>query len=100
MQATFAHVNDRLRAVASETAEIRIYRGDDLVLRCGRRGGGAGCTPDDDGATAELTMRLAGTYRVLIFAPPAGMPGGGYDRDRAALDEAGSHPFESRFVAD
>jgi hypothetical protein len=92
------HVDDRLRIAVGEASEVRIYRGDQLVLRCGPRESKHGCTPDDRGMIVELPLDVPGPYQALVFEAPAALPAVGYDHDRAALDAAGVHPTEQRFT--
>jgi len=92
------HVDDRLRIAVGDTAEVRIYHGDHLLLRCGPRESKPGCTPDDRGMIVELPLAVPGPYAALVFDASAALPAVGYDHDRAALDAAGVHPTEQKFT--
>jgi hypothetical protein len=94
------HVDDRLRVAVGGASEVRIYRGDKLVLRCGPRESKPGCTPDDRGMIVERTLDVPGGYEVLVFEATAALPAVGYDTDYGALDKAGIHPTEQKFTVD
>jgi hypothetical protein len=94
------HVDDRLRVAVGGTSEVRIYRNDKLVLRCGPRESKPGCTPDDRGMIAKRLLDTPGAYEVLVFEATAALPAVGYDADYGALDKAGIHPTEQKFTVD
>jgi len=87
-----AVVGDRLRVTVGEVHDVWIYRGDQLVLQCRARRPSAACKPDAHGMIVEMVLSTPVTYHVFsIEAPPATLPGGKLDEDRAALESASIH---------
>jgi hypothetical protein len=84
-----ATVGDVLAAVARPGAELRIYRGDHVLLvRCP---GQAACRVAADGAPAvDWPLAAPGRYRAFAVAGTAPAPTGDLDADLAAAARAGA----------
>lgn len=96
-------VGDRIRISVGPDCEARLYRADQLLLRCpATQGMGSahpaespyrvlvvGCTPDARGLVAEADLAAAGEYQVYLISVATADPAGGLDRDLAAVVSAG-----------
>jgi hypothetical protein len=74
VRSTSAGIGDRVRIWVRATQEARIYRGDELILRCTAASAAAaspGCSRDRGGVVAEHAFKLAGDYQLLMA--PAGL---------------------------
>lgn len=89
MRSTSPRVGDRVRVAVQSTDEVRIYRGDQLVLRC--RGGSArdGCVSDARGTVAEALLAVPGNYQLVVITSATADPVGRLDRDLWAIVAAG-----------
>jgi hypothetical protein len=97
MRTTSAVIGDRVRIWVRATQEARIYRAEELLLRCtaatgapatgapatgatatatGATAMGAGCSRDGGGVVAEHVFQLAGNYQ-LVIAPAGLLPAPG-----------------------
>jgi hypothetical protein len=84
-----ARVGDRLRVQLHPTDEIRIYRGAELMFRCGDTVIATGCTHDARGSIGVFELATAGEYTVVLATKPVVEPKGSLDRDLAAIVTAG-----------
>lgn len=98
-----ARVGDRIRISVGPSCEARLYRADQLLLRClatqgldrahpaesPYRAPVVGCTPDARGLVAEADLAAAGEYQVYLISAATADPVGGLDRDLAAVVSAG-----------
>lgn len=83
-----AQVGDRVRTLLDPADEVRIYRRNELVFRCGPSTVGAACTRDERGRVAVYELPTAGDYTIVIITKSAVEPRGGLDADLAALVDA------------
>jgi hypothetical protein len=69
-RSTSAGIGDRVRIAAAAHQEVRIYRGEKLLLRCTAAAAATtpGCAADAGGLTAEHVLRLPGEYQLLIVS--------------------------------
>jgi hypothetical protein len=90
MRSTSHVIGDRVRMWVGPAQEARIYRTEELVLRCTEATAGAtpGCTRDGGGLVVEYRLELPGDYQLVIAPAGIAEPGGGMDRDLAAIAAA------------
>ncbi|HWU88505.1 MAG TPA: hypothetical protein VN253_14565, partial [Kofleriaceae bacterium] len=96
-----ASAGDRVRISVLPMQEVRIYRGEQRLLRCAADvAPQPGCVRDDGGLVAELELERPGEYKLLIVLDGAAPLEDTFDRDVAALRTAGSayqvQPFPVR----
>lgn len=89
MRSASPRVGDRVRIAARPTDEVRIYRGDGLVLRCPVGSTGDGCMSDAHGMVAEAPLAASGDYRVVVITLATAEPVGRLDLDLRAIVSAG-----------
>lgn len=88
-RSTSPHVGDRIRIAVAPTDEARIYRADQLVLRCPAGANRDGCTYDARGMVAELRLTAVGNYHLVVISSATAEPVGRFDRDVWAIASAG-----------
>ena len=99
MRSTSAGIGDRVRIRVRATDEARIYRGDQLKLRCTANAPKtAECVREDGGLRAEYVLALPGEYRLVIVPAGVAEPAGSFDSDLAAITAGGSS-YELRELA-
>lgn len=64
---TMLQSSDGIRVLAERADHIWVYRDDKPLLRCAGATGGPGCSEDALGSRAELVLREAGEYQVVII---------------------------------
>ena len=89
MRSTSPRVGDRVRIAVNPNDEVRIYRADQLVLRCPVRTTDSGCVSDARGMVAEALLATAGDYQLVVITSATAEPVGRFDRDLAAVVSAG-----------
>jgi hypothetical protein len=89
MRSTSPRLGDRVRVLGRPGDEIRIYRADQLLLRCAVGSSAIGCTPDAHGMVAEALLSTAGDYELVIVTLATAEPVGKLDRDLGAIVQAG-----------
>jgi hypothetical protein len=85
MRSTSARVGDRVRISAKPDDEIRVYRAEQLMLRCSARQASAGCTRTSRGLVSETTLETAGEYQLVVIKSGAVEPVGKLATDLAAI---------------
>ena len=89
MRSELPRVGDRVQIAVELTDEVRIYRGDDLVLRCPAGSTGDGCRSDAHGMVAEARLAASGNYRLVVITLATAEPVGRLDLDLGAVVAAG-----------
>lgn len=90
MRSTAAGIGDRIRIRIRAADEVRIYRGERLILRCTAEAATTvECGRDGDRLRAEHVLALPGDYRLVILPTGAAAPAGSFDRDLAAITASG-----------
>ncbi|HEX4421157.1 MAG TPA: hypothetical protein VH165_24740 [Kofleriaceae bacterium] len=93
MRSMGPRVGDRIRVAVRPADEVRIYRSDQLVLRCPAsstaRTVAGGCTIDDRGMVVDSIMAAVGNYDVVIITAMPVEPLGNLARDLGAVVSAG-----------
>jgi hypothetical protein len=80
-----ASVGDRIRIVTPPGRELRIYRGERLVLRCIPGVETTRCTSTAGRIAAVLKLAAPGEYKVVAIEAPCPPPAGTLDHDLAAI---------------
>jgi hypothetical protein len=88
MRSTSAHVGDQVRISVRPGEEVRVYRAEQLVLRC-TGAPAAGCQRDAAGVVAEALLATAGEYKLIVISAATALPVGDYDSDLGAVVQAG-----------
>jgi hypothetical protein len=83
-------VGDRVRITVGPADEVRVYRADQLVLRCPVASAGAGCTSGARGMVAETVLASPGDYQLVVVTSGTAAPVGRLDRDLWAIVSAGA----------
>src|SRR5262249_30677683 len=91
LRSTSARVGDRVRISVRHGGEVRIYRADQLVLRCPAWQRSANGTLDRAGLVAEGELATAGEYRLVVIMSLAAEPVGTLDGDLAAVVAIGGN---------
>lgn len=90
---------DRVAIVATvggEAAELRVYRGDEVLLRCSDA---PPCARAEGRVSAEFVLPGPGRYRTLLVVGEAAAPSGGLDADVSAARAAGARVHLSDEIA-
>lgn len=88
-RAVLPRVGDRVRIAVEPTDEVRIYHGDDLVLRCPAGATAERCRSDAHGMVAEARLAASGDYRLVVITLATAEPVGRLDLDLGAIVAAG-----------
>ena len=91
---TDANVDDHLLVTVGKGSEVWIYRAGRLVLRCRAQERSDACAPNSDGMIVTLVLSTPGTYVAIAIEGPVSEPPSGLDKDRAALESAGTRNVE------
>lgn len=83
------HAGDRLRVTARASDEIRIYRGEHLMLTCRDGTIIPSCLIDHD-LVADLVLDIPGTYQVVVITRGGTPSASSLDHDLASLRSAGA----------
>jgi hypothetical protein len=89
MRSASARVGDRIRIPVDPAREVRVYRANDLVLRCSAGAVSPGCIRDRQDTVGEVTLATAGEYQLIAIFAVTAEPVGTLDRDLAAVVSAG-----------
>lgn len=89
MRSTSPRAGDRVRIGVKPSEEVRVYRGDQLVLRCPARSTGGGCSSDARGMVAEARLAVVGDYQLVVITSATAEPVGRLDRDLDGIVSAG-----------
>jgi hypothetical protein len=84
-----SRVGDRIRLTVTPADEARIYRADQLVLRCRAGSTELGCTSDARGIVAEAVIAAEGDYELVVITTATAEPVGRLDLDLQAITSAG-----------
>jgi len=89
MRSTAARVGDRVRISARAGDDVRVYRAEQLVMRCTAAKPSAGCVRTARGIVAETALATAGEYQLVMIRSVAAEPQGALSADIAAVARAG-----------
>lgn len=85
MRSTSARVGDRVRISAESDDDIRVYRAEQLMLRCSARQASTGCVRTAHGLVSETTLETAGEYQLVVIKSGTVEPAGTLATDLAAI---------------
>jgi len=91
-RSTSARVGDRVRISARRGDDIRVYRADQLVMRCTAKAPSADCVTADQSIVAETAFTTAGEYQLVVIKGMVIEPVGSLSADLAPVIEAGGDP--------